>query len=390
MNKTETKTPLSDTEKLAQLRLIRTEGIGPITFRGLMARFGNAKAALDAAVDLSRKNGRKKPLVPPSTDACEAELERITKAGGYALFLGDDTYPAQLAATEDAPPVLFALGRTDLFNTRSVGIVGARNASATGLKLTHTLAGDLTEAGITVVSGLARGIDTAAHKASLDHGTIACVAGGLDIFYPPENEDLQRDIAEKGLLISEMPLGTRPQARHFPRRNRLISGLSMGVLVVEAALKSGSLITARFALEQGREVFAVPGSPLDPRAKGGNALIRDGAKLVEEARDIIEELPALFSPKPHTMARPPQMAHIGTPGVPSTPDRDKKASTSSPIHPAGNSDLLSLLSSTPIHIDDIVRQSGVPAEDVLAAFLELELAGQIARHAGGRISRIYG
>jgi len=382
MNKTETGKPLTDAEKLAQLRLIRTEGIGPVTFKGLLARFGNAIEALEGAVELAKKNGRKKLLVPPSETAAESELERIERAGGHALFLGDAHYPAQLAAIEDAPPVLFAVGRLDLLNTRSVGIVGARNASVSGLKLTRTLAGALAETGITVTSGLARGIDTAAHQAAIEHATIACVAGGLDIFYPPENEALQRQIAENGLLVSEMPMGTRPQARHFPRRNRLISGLSVGVLVVEAALKSGSLITARFALEQGRDVFAIPGSPLDPRAKGGNRLIKDGAILVECADDILNELPAVVdyghTPRPHSAL----VAQKGTPIGPISPAPSRDAASAP-------GDLLGLLSSTPIHMDEVVRQSGASPEAVMAAFLELELAGEITRHSGGRVSRNY-
>jgi len=382
MNKTETDRSLTDKEKLAQLRLIRTEGIGPIMFRGLLTRFGNAVAALEGATELAARSGRKKPLVPPPESAAEHELERLAKAGGHALFLNDADYPAQLAAIEDAPPVLFAMGRLELLGSRAVGIVGARNASVSGLKLTRTIAGALAEAGVTVTSGLARGIDTAAHQASLAHGTMACVAGGLDIYYPPENEALQRQIAEQGLLVSEMPMGTRPQARHFPRRNRLISGLSLGVLVVEAALKSGSLITARFAAEQGRDVFAIPGSPLDPRAKGGNHLIKDGAILVEQADDILNELNALPDYGHTRRAVRALVAQKGTPigPIPASP---------APETMADSSDLLSLLSSTPIHMDDVVRLSGASTEQVLAAFLELELAGEITRHAGGRVSRNY-
>ncbi|WP_286830881.1 MULTISPECIES: DNA-processing protein DprA [Kordiimonas] len=389
MNKTETDQSLSDAEKLAQLRLIRTEGIGPVTFRGLLARFGNAVQALEGALDLAARRGRKKPLKPPSQSAAEQELERITEVGGHALFLNGADYPPQLAAIEDAPPVLFTIGRLDLLHGRSVGIVGARNASVSGLKLTRTIASALADAGVTITSGLARGIDTAAHQASVDHGTIACVAGGLDIFYPPENEALQRQIAEVGLLVSEMPMGTRPQARHFPRRNRLISGLSQGILVVEAAIKSGSLITARFAAEQGREVFAIPGSPLDPRAKGGNHLIKDGAVLVEGADDILAEMQTLPDPgqKGHTprIRRAQNSAPVAQKGTPIGPISPAPA----PKAPTGTSDLLGLLTSTPIHMDDVVRQSGASTEEVLAAFLELELAGEITRHSGGRVSRNY-
>lgn len=387
MNKTETNNTLSDREKLAQLRLIRTEGVGPVMFRGLLEKFGNVLTALDGAVELSKKNGRRKPLVPPSEQACEAELDRLGRFGATALFLGAPDYPEKLAATEDAPPVLFVKGRLELLENQAVGIVGARNASVSGIKFTKQVAHDLAEAGVTVVSGLARGIDTAAHQASLEAGTVACVAGGLDIHYPPENETLQQHIGETGLLISEMPMGIRPQARHFPRRNRLISGLSDGVLVVEAAIKSGSLITARFALEQGRDVFAVPGSPLDPRAAGGNRLIRDGARLVEQAADILDELQAA-PPKPvrpvaHvTPVTTAKVSHMSHPIV------TKPANGHAPAISGGDS-LLSMLSGSPVHMDDIVRTTGASADEVMATLLDLELAGKITRHTGGRISRIY-
>jgi len=279
---------LSTGERLARLRLIRTETVGPLSFRALIARFGTAKDAIEAVPDLAARGGRKRPLRVPSKAEAERELQAVEALGGNILFLDDVGYPPLLAAIEDAPPALIASGATHLLERPTLAIVGARNASLAGRRLTERLAREISEAGIVVVSGLARGIDTAAHKGALEGGTVAVVAGGLDVTYPRENADLQDAIAERGLLVTDEPLGTQPQARHFPKRNRIISGLSLGVLVVEAAHRSGSLITARLAGEQGREVFAVPGSPLDPRAKGANALLKSGAMLVEEAGDILD------------------------------------------------------------------------------------------------------
>ncbi|NVJ98432.1 MAG: DNA-protecting protein DprA [Alphaproteobacteria bacterium] len=391
MNKTETSNQFSDQEKLARLQLMRTDGVGPVLFRALIEKFGSGTQAIEGAVELSKINGRKRPLSPPSLQACEAELDQIERFGARVLFLGTAPYPERLAATDDAPPVLLVKGNTEHLASLSVGIVGARNASAAGMKFTSQIAAKLAEAKVTIVSGLARGIDTAAHQASLKAGTIACVAGGLDIHYPPENKALQEKIADIGLLVSEMPLGTRPQARHFPRRNRLISGLSDGVLVVEAAIKSGSLITARFAAEQGRDVFAVPGAPLDPRARGGNRLIKDGAILVESAEDILAELRPWqdqWAPEGHTKGTTEERAHI-TPAI-GPKECPSPAQFQSVVPRDGGTDLLSFLSDTPIHVDDIVRLSGAPADEVLSSFLELELAGKITRHSGGRVSRIYG
>lgn len=385
MNKTETKSSFSHTERLARLRLVRTGGIGPVTFRALLDRFGTAEAALDGAQQMARKNGRKKPLYVPGKSRCERELEAADAFGAETLFLGEAGYPPLLAATEDAPPVIFIKGNTALARSRSIGIVGARNASAAGLKLTKSVAADLANAGFTIASGLARGIDTAAHQAALPIGTTACIAGGLDVAYPRENAALQAAIAESGLLVTEMPFGTQPQARHFPRRNRLISGLSEGVLVVEAAVRSGSLITARFAADQGRDVFAVPGSPLDPRARGGNSLIKDGAQLVESAADILAALPD------HVL----QPAAL--PVVKKVPRHETNAAAlaatalKADITPSDGAleGLLNLLSTTPVHTDEILRQTAASPHEVMSAFLELELAGKIARHSGGRISRIY-
>jgi len=281
---------LSDRERIDWLRLIRTASVGPTTFRRLLGRFGSAEAALDALPRLARSAGRRAPLKPAQPGAAAAEIEAAAKLGARFIASCEPDYPRALAAIDDPPPLLCVWGGPHLFERPSVAIVGARNASAVGRKIARTLAQDLGAAGVVVVSGLARGVDGAAHEAALATGSIAVVAGGVDHIYPPEHEDLHRRLAAQGVVVSERPLGYGPQARDFPRRNRLISGLSFGVVVVEAAARSGTLITARYALEQGREVFAVPGSPLDPRCAGTNRLIRDGAQLTETAADILSAM----------------------------------------------------------------------------------------------------
>ena len=375
MNKTETLPYFSAAERLARLRLYRSDGIGPVFFRTLINRFGTAQAVLKA--DL------RKPIQFADAGQCQRELDAVAKTGGHSFFLGDPDYPARLANTDDAPPVLHAYGNPDLLNDAqpALGIVGARNASASGIKLTRMLASAVADAGVIVISGLARGIDAAAHEAALKGGTIACVAGGMDIIYPRENAKLYAAIKESGLIVSEMPLGTEPQARHFPRRNRLISGLSDGVLVIEAAERSGSLITARFAAEQGRDVFAVPGSPLDPRAKGGNRLLKDGAILVQDAADILDEL-TLWSPDRQPA---PQTFDFIAGTKPVTPPTALGTETVTQ-NASSSDDLVILLSHNPVHVDEIVRLSGLPTEAVLTRFLELEMAGKLIRHAGGKVS----
>lgn len=372
---------LTETERLARLRLIRTDRIGPITFRQLMMRFGTAVRALDAVPDLSARGGKGTPLSPPPATVAERELEALDRMGGEDLHLGTAEYPARLAELDDAPPVLLTLGRRTLLKRDIIGVVGARNASVSGIRMAERLASDLGDSGLVIASGLARGIDTASHRASFNTGTIACIAGGLDIAYPRENAELQAAIAEKGLLVSEMPPGTRPQARHFPRRNRIIAGLSLGVLVIEAAQRSGSLITARLAAEAGREVFAIPGSPMDPRSRGTNRLIRDGAVLTETADDILEELASLHGGirrlaghQPAGIA--PMLEHVAnTAPVPAIDDAERKT-------------VFDLLSPGPCAVDDLVRLSGLASGAVLAALLELELAGSVQRHPGNRVSRL--
>lgn len=353
-------------DAIARLRLIRTDSIGPVTYRQLVARFGTAQAALDALPDLARRGNRTLSIFPE--DAAQAELAAAARLGAQLLFIGTPEYPALLAHTETAPPVLYARGDTALLERPAVAIVGARNASAAGVRFARQLALDLGAAEQVIVSGLARGIDAAAHGASLATGTIAVVAGGVDVAYPPDHADLMAKIAEQGLIIAEQPPGTEPQARHFPRRNRIIAGLSAGTIVVEGAAKSGSLITARIAAELGREVMAVPGSPLDPRAGGCNQLIRDGATLVRDAADVLEAL--------STLSGEPRMPlGVAEPAAPALTAPETARAT-----------LLALLSPTPVPVDDLVRQSALPAAQVASVLLDLELEGALVRHAGARVA----
>ncbi|MGF1607774.1 MAG: DNA-processing protein DprA [Kiloniellales bacterium] len=367
-------------EALAALRLIRSERVGPILYRRLLERFGSAAAALDALPRLARHGGRTRPITVCTAEAADAERTALAELGGRLLVLGTPDYPPALAAIEDAPPVLAALGRLELLDGNAVALVGARNASANGRRLAGQLAAGLGEAGFVVVSGLARGIDAAAHQGALASGTVAVLAGGLDVVYPPEHQGLYEAIAAQGLLLSEVPLGTTPQASHFPRRNRLISGLSLGVVVVEAAPRSGSLITARLALEQGREVFAVPGSPLDPRARGCNDLLRQGAVLTESAEDVLRGLDG--------MARPQRAAR--TPGLQAAETAEfKEISTSLPSEcelEGARPQVEALLGYDPVAVDEVIRQCQLSPAVVHMVLLELELAGRAERHPGNRIA----
>ncbi|WP_321390860.1 DNA-processing protein DprA [Emcibacter sp.] len=365
--------PLSDQEKLNRLRLCRTERVGPVTFRELLVIYGTAGDALEALPELSRRGGRRKPLLPPSVASLQKELETLEALGGTLIVFGDRLYPQPLAVTDSAPPILMALGKTALFHTPCFGIVGARNASAAGMRLAQQFALELGQQDMTIVSGMARGIDTAVHQGSLTTGTIAVLAGGIDEPYPRENIPLYEEIIEKGLVVSEMPLGIQPQARHFPRRNRIISGLSCGVLVVEATLRSGSLITARQAAEQGREVFAVPGHPLDPRAKGPNSLIRDGAVLTETTEDILDVLM-------QQQRRIIPQAEI----FPSIPATHQNLPSSS--FETARLAIREKLSHTAVPIDDLIRLSDVEPAELQTVLLELELAGEIVRHPGNRVA----
>jgi DNA processing protein len=338
-----------------------------VTFRQLIARFGSPAQALAAVPDLARRGGGAPPRLF-GRDQAEQEIGQVEKIGAKYLALGQGLYPRLLAELEDAPPLLIAKGNLNLLDRQAVAMVGARNASAAACRFARGLAHDLGSEGLVVVSGLARGIDAAAHDGSMETGTIGCAAGGIDIFYPPENEERQKRMWEVGLVLAEMPPGTEPRARHFPYRNRIIAGISAGTVVVEAAPRSGSLITARLAAEAGREVMAVPGSPLDPRAQGCNQLIRDGATLVQTAADVIEAL------------RPIE------PRVASTSDRYE-----APLDEANGDEgalglIEELLGPSPAPVDEIIRLSGASSGAVQMALLELDLAGRLDRHAGGKVS----
>jgi DNA processing protein len=359
--------PVSDTEIVARLRLCRTRSVGPVSYRQLVDRFGSAQAALDALPALARRGGGQPPT-PPSIGEIERERQAVARFGGTHVFIGEPDFPALLAEIDNAPPALIVAGNLALAEVRPIAIVGARNASAAAIRFARHLAHELAAAGVPVVSGLARGIDTAAHEGSIDRGTIGVIAGGMDIFYPPENEPLQRAVAERGLLVCEQPPGTEPRARHFPYRNRIIAGLSVGTVVVEAAPKSGSLITARLAAEFGREVMAVPGSPLDPRAQGCNQLIRDGATLVQSAADVIDSV------------RPFGANRLAAPRAVFRHDMGGEASE------ADRRTIENLLGPSPAPVDEVIRLAGLAPSIVQLVLLELELAGRLERHAGGRVS----
>ncbi|MBV9549932.1 MAG: DNA-protecting protein DprA [Alphaproteobacteria bacterium] len=362
---------MRDSERFAWLRLARTENIGPVTFANLIRRFGSAQAALDAVPTLAARGGKREFLLPPESEIAR-EFAGLNKLGGFFLFSCEPEFPQGLGALDPPPPVIAVLGQMHLLKRDMVAIVGARNASALGRKLAWMMARELGEAGLAVVSGLARGIDAAAHEAALETGTVAVVAGGIDIVYPPENQALYDAIRERGVMVSEMRLSESPQARHFPRRNRLISGLARGVIVVEAAERSGSLITAHYAVEQGREIFAVPGSPLDPRAKGCNRLLREGATLTEGAVDVL----ATLSPILGRSFREPESE-----GAPSAPPENWEAEADKVRKRVEEA-----LGPAPVAVDELIRQIGAPPGAVLTVLLELELAGRCARHPGNRVS----
>ncbi|WP_319529042.1 DNA-processing protein DprA [uncultured Cohaesibacter sp.] len=368
---------LSDSERFDWLRLIRSENIGPATFHDLVRYFGSASKALEAVPDLARRGGARKPIRLASEQDIEEEWQQLYRAGARLVALGEQDYPRALAHIHAPPPLLTIAGNTDLAQRLTVAIVGSRNCSAIGIKLTKMLAYDLGAEGVTITSGLARGVDTAAHQASLSTGTIAIVAGGLNCIFPKENLDLAHTIARQGLLVSEMPWNWQGRAQDFPRRNRIISGVSAGTLVIEAAKRSGTLITARYALEQGREIFAIPGSPLDPRAEGTNNLIKQGACLVCNADDILANLTERFANAGSVTGL------ISEPGGPSQikeSDDDLDSSV--------RQDFIRILSPTPITIDELVRQSGLAPGDIHMMLLELDLAGKLERHGNQSVSLI--
>ena len=328
---------------------------------------------------LARRGEHSKTVTPVTRSDAEAELSALQRLGARLVCWGEPAYPSGLTAIEDAPPILTVLGRAELLGSPIVAVVGARNASANGRRFCRDLAAALGQRDVVVVSGLARGIDAAAHLGALETGSIAVVAGGVDVVYPEENRGLHEALARQGAIVAELPLGTEPQARHFPRRNRLISGMALGVVVVEAAARSGSLITARFALEQGRDVFAVPGSPLDPRCRGSNDLLRHGAILTEGAEDVLSHLgPQLAHPAP-----PPRRPSLPPPPVMDWPP----ARTQAPVADDAALELITeRLGPTPVAVDELVRQCHLSAAAVATLLLELELAGRVERHPGNLVS----
>ena len=412
----------SQSERLARMRLARSSNIGPITFRKILERFGSARNAIDALPDIIAQTTGRRKIVLAERDATIAEIETAKQCNARPIIMGDPEYPPMLARIEDAPPYFYAIGRTELLAKTMIGIVGARNASANGCGFARKIAHEMVVNGYVVASGMARGIDGAAHSAAIqgtkaEHGgTVAVLGGGVDVVYPREHQELYDQLCEHGLVISEMPPGLTPQARHFPRRNRIISGLSAGTVVIEAGRNSGSLITARFAADQGRDVFAVPGSPTDPRAAGPNSLIRDGAILCDSV-DVI--LDALRQAEKNTQLFESfrQFNTDGRPGNINSPqsgyddivqslDRDaeftttrnqtqtieKSTKTSTVKNTETDIDdgdkIFDLLSTSPLLIDELIRTSNMSANRVSTILIELELAGRVERHPGNRVSRI--
>ncbi len=368
---------LTDAERLDWLRLIRTENVGPRIFRHVLQRFGSAAAALAALPTLSRRGGRLSGIAVCSREAAEREFDALAAVGARLIAFIEADYPPALSPIDDAPPLISVIGDASLLLKPAIAVVGSRNASLNGRRLAASLARDLGAAGVVVVSGLARGIDAAAHSAALETGTVAVLAGGVDVVYPEENRELYTKVARAGVLVSEIAPGVHPQARHFPQRNRVISGLSLGVIVVEAAVRSGALITTRFALEQGREVFAVPGSPLDPRSRGANGLIRQGAVLVEEADHVLQCLQPTFEPRAPVVVEehsgPRRSEVVGDSGL----DDAREA-------------IVRALSPAPATVDEVIRSCQLSPAVVTTVLLEWELAGRLERHPGNRVALVMG
>jgi DNA processing protein len=386
---------LTDTERLDWLRLIRSENIGPRTFWGLIGHYGSAARALATLPDLAKRGGAPRTIRIASRQDAERELDALRRIGAAFVARGEPDYPDALAAIDSAPPLIATRGNVAVFRRPVVALVGSRNASAAGLTFADRLARGLAEAGFVIASGLARGIDARAHAASLEGGTIAVLAGGHDRLYPPDHAPLLARLLERGAALTEMPMGWEPRGRDFPRRNRLVAGLALGTVVIEAARRSGSLITARFANEQGREVFAVPGSPLDPRAEGTNELLRQGATVCTRAEDVIDALqpviakgvapqrrPGLFDPL-HADAAfawddPGPLEQAAAGGARDDGDRAQSGGVAQRV--------AALLGFAPIGIDDLARAADAPIREVNLAVLELELAGRVGRHAGNLVS----
>jgi DNA processing protein len=370
---------LTERQRLSWLRLIRSDNVGPATFRELINNCGSAERAIEMLPELSKRGGSRRKIRIASVSEIELELEKIERFGAKLVGIGEPDYPPALRQIDGAPPLITVKGNVQFTKPPSVAIVGSRNASISGTKFAATLATNIAKAGYTIISGLARGIDAAAHRASLnagvDTGTIAALAGGIDRPYPPENLNLYHEICEgKGLAITEMPIGWKPIARDFPRRNRLIAGVALGLVVVEAAQRSGSLISARRASDFGRLVFAVPGSPLDPRANGANELIKEGAILTTSANDILDALAPIS-----------RIEQINDPIIKETGD---EVADFEPPDENARTIIVNAMSSTPVEIDDVIRHTGYSAQTVYLVLLELDLAGRLQRHSGGLVSLI--
>lgn len=395
--------PLDDAGRLACLRLIRSENVGPVTFRELINHYGGAREALAALPEIARRAGRRRPLVICPASRAEAELRAALKAGAVPLFTIEPGYPAALAHLPAPPPLVYAKGRLELLQRDSLAVVGARNASAAGVAMARLIASRCGSAGYVIVSGLARGIDGAAHEASLATGTIAVLAGGIDFVYPPENAALQARLGEEGCLVSEMPPGFQPRGQDFPRRNRIISGLSLGVVVIEAARRSGSLITAHAAAEQGREVMAVPGHPLDARSEGPNSLLKKpGVTMVTSAEDILEVLAPMRGQNGRSAASAALQETSGWSGrdairngaetgaetiaVEAPGFRKMGASTFPEATAAATEAVLAVLGPAPTTLDEVARATGLGVRDVRIALLELSLAGRVEQHGGQLVS----
>lgn len=372
MNKPPAGPRLSDRQRLHWLRLIRTPNVGPASFRDLINRFGSAETAIEMLPELALSGGATRAVRIPAIEDVEREVASLARLGGRFVAVGEADYPPALRMLDHPPPLLSVLGNAAVLTLPMVAIVGARNASLVGMKFARNLARDIGRGGYGVVSGLARGIDTAAHEGSLDTGTVAVLAGGLDCIYPPENAELMARIGDAGAAVSEMPLGWQPRAQDFPRRNRIVAGMAMGLVVVEAAERSGSLISARLAGEMGRLVFAVPGSPLDPRAAGANRLLKQGAILTTGADDVLESL------APMTGGLPP------APAIPLEEPSDFSAMP--PPRDDERDRVVDLLGPAPVAVDEIIRFTGLPPAQVFMVLLELDLAGRLERHAGGQVS----
>ncbi|MCH2037923.1 MAG: DNA-processing protein DprA [Rickettsiales bacterium] len=370
---------LTDQERMAWLRLIRSENVGVRTFHDMLKLYGSPERALEAIPDLAYKGGRKRPITVASHEQAEQELARCKQEGARIIAYPEPYYPKLLREIASPPPVLTVKGDPSILNKKTIAMVGARNASVNGCRFAQHIASQLSEAGFIVVSGLARGIDRFAHRGSVEHGTIGVIAGGIDHVYPKENQDLYDAIPNKGAIVAELPIGAVPVGRNFPQRNRIISGMSLGTLVVEASERSGSLITARYALEQNRDIFAVPGSPFDQRCRGTNQLIKNGAIMVETVEDIIHSVQHFD----------PLISHDGVFEAGADYTKSSQRKTDDVVFETIRKEVINTLSSTPVGVDELVMHTGLAVEQIITVLVELELAGRLERHPGNRVSMVF-